>query len=90
MVVQTQGIVQRFNGRIEDVLQSYDFYRGENLELAILLSADLNKGQSPQSYLKGQVPINVLKDWHHHRSKPFRMEATIARDPTARLQRSRR
>ncbi|MBB1493308.1 hypothetical protein H5395_17840, partial [Paracoccus sp. MC1854] len=33
---QTNGMVERFNGRIEDVLQSHRFHSGEDLEQTIL------------------------------------------------------
>ena len=33
---QTNGLVERFNGRIEDVLQSHHFRSGEDLEQTIL------------------------------------------------------
>ena len=33
---QTNGMVERFNGRIEDVLQSHRFRSGEDLEQTIL------------------------------------------------------
>ena len=32
---QTNGIVERFNGRIEDVLQSHHFRSGEELETTL-------------------------------------------------------
>ena len=33
---QTNGMVERFNGRIEDILQSHRFHSGEDLEQTIL------------------------------------------------------
>jgi len=65
---QTNGMVERFNGRIEDVLQSHRFRSGEDLEKTILRYVRLYNGQLPQSVLKGRTPIDALKDWH--RDKP--------------------
>uniref|UniRef100_UPI003AEA9EE9 IS481 family transposase n=1 Tax=Paracoccus sp. T5 TaxID=3402161 RepID=UPI003AEA9EE9 len=69
---QTNGMVERFNGRIEDVLQSHRFRRGEDLEQAILRYVRLYNGQLPQSVLKGQTPINALKDWQRQRPDLFK------------------
>ena len=48
---QTNGMVERFNGRIEDVLQSHRFRSGEELEQTILRYVRLYNGQLPQSVL---------------------------------------
>ncbi len=61
-------MVERFNGRIEDVLQSHRFRSGEDLEQTILRYVRLSNGQLPQSVLKGSTPIDALKVWH--REKP--------------------
>jgi transposase InsO family protein len=69
---QTNGMVERFNGRIEDVLQSHRFQSGEDLERTILRYVRLYNGQLPQSVLKGKTPIDALKDWHRERPELFR------------------
>ena len=51
---QTNGMVERFNGRIEDILQSHRFRSGEDLEQTILRYVRLYNGQLPQSVLKGR------------------------------------
>jgi hypothetical protein len=65
---QTNGMVERFNGRIEGVLQSHRFRSAEDLEQTILRCVQLYNGQLPQTVLKGRTPIGALKDWH--RQKP--------------------
>jgi transposase InsO family protein len=50
---QTNGMVERFNGWIEDVLQSHSFRSGEDLEQTILRCVHLYNGQLPQSQLNG-------------------------------------
>ena len=69
---QTNGMVERFNGRIEDVLQSHRFRSGEDLEQTILRYVRLYNGQLPQSVLKGQTPIGALKDWHRQKPELFK------------------
>ena len=67
---QTNGMVERFNSRIEDVLQSHDFKSGEDLEETIHGYVRLYNGQLPQSVLKGRTPIDALKDWQRQKHNP--------------------
>jgi len=69
---QTNGMVERFNGRIEDVLQSHRFRSGEELEQTILRYVRLYNGQLPQSVLNGRTPIQTLTDWHRQRPDLFK------------------
>lgn len=69
---QTNGMVERFNGRIEDVLQSHRFQSGEDLEQTLLRYVHLYNSQLPQSALKGRTPIRALKDWQRQRPELFR------------------
>ena len=69
---QTNGMVERFNGRIEDVLQSHHFHSGEDLEQTILRYVRLYNGQLPQSVLKGRTPVDALKDWQRQRPDLFK------------------
>ena len=46
---QTNGMVERFNGRIEDVLQSHHFRSGEELEATLYRYAWLYNQQPPIS-----------------------------------------
>jgi transposase InsO family protein len=69
---QTNGMVERFNGRIEDVLQGHRFQSGEELEQTILRYVRLYNGQLPQSALKGRAPIDALKEWHRRKPELFR------------------
>jgi transposase InsO family protein len=74
---QTNGLVERFNGRIEDVLQSHHFRSGEDLEQTILRYVSLYNGQLPQSVLKARTPIDALKDWQRQRPELFRKRISI-------------
>lgn len=46
---QTNGMAERFNGRIEGMLQSHRFHSGEDLEQTILRCVHLSNSQLPQS-----------------------------------------
>ena len=48
---QTNGMVERFNGRIEEVLQSHHFRSGEELEITLHRYVWLCNQQLPQSAL---------------------------------------
>ena len=69
---QTNGMVERFNGRIEGVLQSHRFRSGEDLEQTLLRYVSLYNGQLPQSVLKGRAPTDALKDWHRDNPELFK------------------
>ena len=61
---QTNGMVERFNGRIEDVLQSHHFRSGEELEVTLYRYVWLYNQQLPQSTLKSKAPLQAMKDCH--------------------------
>lgn len=60
---QTNGMVERFNGRIEDVLQSHYFRSGEELETTLHRYVALYNQQFPQSALGSRTPLQAMKDW---------------------------
>lgn len=68
---QTNGMVERFNCRIEGVLQSHRFQSSEELEQTLLRYVQLYNSQLPQSALKGQTPINALRGWQCQRPDLF-------------------
>ncbi len=69
---QTNGTVERSNGRIEYVLQGHRFRSGEDLKHTILRYVHLYNSQLPQSVLKGRTPVDALKDWQRQTPEPFR------------------
>jgi len=69
---QTNGMVERFNGRIEDFLQSHRFRSADDLEQTILRYVHLYNSQLPQSALKRRTPVANLKDWKRKRPELFR------------------
>jgi len=61
---QTNGMLERFNGRIEDVLQGHHFRSGEELETTLHRYAWLYNQQLQQSALGSKTPLQEMKDWH--------------------------
>lgn len=61
---RTNGMVERFNGRIEDLLQSHHFGSGEELGTTLHRYVWLYHQQCPQSALGSKTPVQAMKDWH--------------------------
>ena len=72
MQPQTNGMVARVAGRIEDALQRHGFQSGEELEQTILRFVHLHNSHLPQAVLKGRTPIDALTHWQKHRPDLFR------------------
>lgn len=71
---QANGMVERFNGRIEDVLQSHQFHSGEDLEQTMLRYVWLYNQQLPQSALGSKTPLQAMKDWHNLKPELFKKQ----------------
>ena len=71
---QTNGMVERFNGRIEEVLQSHHFRSGEELETTLHRYVLLYNQQLPQSALGTKTPLQAMKDWHKLKPELFRKQ----------------
>jgi transposase InsO family protein len=71
---QTNGMVERFNGRIEDVLQSHHFRSGEELETMLHRYVWLYNQQLPQSALASRTPLQAMKDWHKLKPQLFKKQ----------------
>ena len=71
---QTNGMVERFNGRIEDVLQSHHFRSGEELEATLHRYVSLYNQQLPQSALRSKTPLQAMKDWHKLKPDLFKIQ----------------
>ena len=69
---QTNGMVERFNGRIEEVLQSHHFRSGEELQTTLHRYVWLYNQRLPQSALRSQTPLQMMKDWHKLRPELFK------------------
>jgi hypothetical protein len=64
-------MVERFNGRITDVLRSHHFQSGQDLEQTLLRYVALYNHQLPQSALKSRTPIQAMKGWYAERPDLF-------------------
>ena len=56
--------VERFNGRISDVLKTNRFDSALDLEQALMRYVHLYNTQLPQSALGSKTPMQAMKDWH--------------------------
>jgi len=61
---QTNGMVERFNGRIADVLKTNRFRSGEDMEQTLLRYVRLYNHQLPQAALKSKTPLQAMKEWY--------------------------
>jgi transposase InsO family protein len=60
---QTNGMVERFNGRIAELLRSTRFNSAAELNVALRHYLALYNGQFPQRALGHLCPIQALKQW---------------------------
>jgi transposase InsO family protein len=68
---QTNGMVERFNGRIADVLKTNRFVSGEDLEQTVTRYVALYNTQFPQSALGCRTPMQAMKDWYKSNPELF-------------------
>jgi hypothetical protein len=66
--------MERFNGRIEEVLQSHHFRSGEDLETTLHRYVWLYNQQLPQSALGSTTPLQVMKDGHKLKPELFKKQ----------------
>ncbi len=71
---QTNGMVERFNGRIEEVLGSHHSVSGNDLETTLLRYVHLYNTQLPQSALRSRTPMQTMKDWHSQKPELFKKQ----------------
>jgi hypothetical protein len=71
---QTNGMVERFNGRIADLLRSTRFQSAAELTTALDHYLKLYNGQIPQRALGHLCPIQALKAWREKDPERFNRE----------------
>ena len=69
---QTNGMVERFAERIEDVLQSHHFRSGEDLNATMHRYIVLYNQQLSQSLLQSRTPLQAMNDWHKLKPELFK------------------
>jgi transposase InsO family protein len=68
---QTNGMVERFNGRLAEVLRTHRFRSGEELETTLKRYVWLYNEHLPQKALGHLPPIEAMKRWQHTHPQLF-------------------
>ncbi len=68
---QTNGMVERFNGRIADILRTHHFDSNEELEATLRRYAYLYNYHIPQRALGHKTPIEALRAWQEKKPELF-------------------
>jgi transposase InsO family protein len=78
---QTNGMVERFNGRIADVLKTHRFNSQEDLTQTLCRYVYLYNHELPQSALHSRTPVQAMRDWYDQKPELFNKKpvASIAR-----------
>jgi transposase InsO family protein len=61
---KTNGMVERFNGRVKDIPKTHHFRSGEDLEQTLLRYCLLYNEQLPQAALNSKPPMDAMKIWY--------------------------
>jgi transposase-like protein len=68
---QTNGMVERFNGRISEVLKQTRFTCAAELESTLLAYVVIYNNHIPQKALKHLSPIQVMQNWQQNKPEIF-------------------
>lgn len=68
---QTNGMIERFNGRIADILNTTRFRSGEHLHDTLTRYVKLYNQHIPQRALQHSAPIDALKRWYRDKPELF-------------------
>ena len=68
---QTNGMVERFNGRISELTQQTRFASSQELETTLKLYLKTYNHSIPQRALNHQTPVQALKNWHSKKPDLF-------------------
>ena len=68
---QTNGMVERFNGRISDLVKQTRFASAAELDTTLQHYLSTYNHHIPQRALKHQTPIQALKNWRAKRPELF-------------------
>ena len=64
-------MVERFNGRIADILRTHHFQSGKELEHTLLRYVDLYNNHLPQANLNCRTPYQVMYEWYENKPQFF-------------------
>ena len=73
---QTNGMVERFNGRIADLLRTHHFRSRDDLEQTLHRYVTLYNHHLPQQALGAQTPAQALHRWHNSHPELFHRKPT--------------
>jgi transposase InsO family protein len=68
---QTNGMVERFNGRISEIVQQTRFASAAELESTLRSYLKIYNNSIPQRALKHLTPIQALKEWQQKKPELF-------------------
>ncbi|MDC8756305.1 IS481 family transposase [Janthinobacterium fluminis] len=68
---KTNGMVERFNGRISELLQQTRFDSQADLETTLLNYLKLYNHHTPQRAIGAKTPIQALKEWQDRKPELF-------------------
>ena len=68
---KTNGMVERFNGRIADVLKTHRFTDGQDMRQTLERYVHLYNHQLPQSVLHSKSPMQAMKAWYDEKPELF-------------------
>jgi len=68
---QTNGMVERFNGRISDILKTHHFQSRLDLEQTLRRYVSLYNHHLPQAALHAKPPIQAMQQWHARHPELF-------------------
>ena len=68
---QTNGMVERFNGRITDIVQQTRFTSAQQLDSTLLQYASTYNNHIPQRALNHLAPIEAMRNWRVQRPELF-------------------
>jgi transposase InsO family protein len=71
---QTNGMVERFNGRISEVVKQTRFASAAELETTLERYVKTYNHQIPQRALNHVSPVKALKDWHKKKPELFKKQ----------------
>ncbi len=78
---QTNGMVERFNGRVSEILASTRFRSRDDLETTLRRYAVLYNQHIPQKALDHKTPIEALREWRTRRPDLFVRSVRNLRGP---------
>jgi transposase InsO family protein len=77
---QTNGMVERFNGRISEIVKTTHFNSAKELQDTMINYLRIYNHHIPQRNIGHLTPIQKLKEWHGKFPKLFKKLFTIYRD----------